>query len=369
MATGDGNTKRFFGGQLRPGGCDGSSSEAAIAGVRVNIDADGVPQAEGKLATPADGDRIPRVVGAARRNTPSLATSSKWYNAVLQNGEVWTPYTSRRFLPAQYLGLMLQADGNVDAAIARRYSLRDVWKLLDTELEKLIFMEKHWRTAFAERRRFLPVSTVQEIFREYLDGLEANLNDKSKCSFKKSSGEYWRRIQGEGRVVLWTVEHDEHEGRNGASTATTTVSPSPWLEKLNDQIADARSRIQRCSTYDKALTLLRNYLPKVSMGTFRDAENLPRNWLPKAWKQAFKKQGAYYTLKSLVVNCHVRYTTEEGPWSRRVSKACDCAREGLDKMAVLINEDVPAYVVHAILKKSIEASRFDIAKFLRSVRR
>lgn len=356
---GDGNTKRFVGGQLRPG----------VAGRQVDHDADGVPQPTGRMTTGDEGDRITAAEPAVARNLPKIATSSKWYNMVLQNGEVWTPYTSRRFLPAQYLGLMLQGKGNIDAAIARRYSLRDCWRLLDTELEKLVFMDRHWHTAYVERCRFLPVKTVQEIFREYLNALEENINDRSKCTLSKKSGEYHRRIQGEGKVVLWTQEQTSKTGDNGAVTETMSIEPTRWLEDLNDKIKEARARLPRCMSYAKLLDLLRDYMPQVSMGTFKDSEGCTRSWLPKAWKAAFKKQGAYYTLKSLVVNCHVRFTTEDGDWRRKVVKACESARDGLDKLVALSAEEVPAYVVHAILKKSIEVSKFDIAKFLRSVGR
>ena len=91
-----------------------------------------------------------------------------------------------------------------------------------------------------------------------------------------------------------------------------------------------------------------------------------RNWLPKAWKEAFKRQGAYYTLKSLIVNRHVRYTTESGSWNRKVTETADTPREGLVKLRGLLSSDAPAYVIHAILKKSIEASKLNVAKFLRA---
>ena len=373
----DGNTKRFSGGRLRPecGGNGRAESDCAHFGRPGAPALDDSPadmQPDGRFFTPSEGDAIRLVPGStARTGSPDshMRKTARWFDAVLQNGEVWTPYTSRRFLPAQYLTLMLEADGNVDAAIARRYTLRDVWRLMDTELEKLIFMDRHWHSAYVERCRFLPVETVRTIFTEYLDGLDRNVNDRDKCSFTKRSGEYWRRIQGQGRVVLWKLELTANDGDNGAHTETTAIEPTDWLVELNDKIRDARYRLAKCNTYAKALDILRNHLPRVSMGTFKDSDNRTRSWLPKSWKEAFKKQGAYYTLKSLVVNCHVRYSTEDGDWRRRTATSATTAREGLDKMRALLDERTPAYVVHAILKKSIEASRFDIGKFLRSLRR
>jgi len=345
----DGNTVRFRNGVL----ADGVTCPAAGAG------AGGEPASSPEFVMFADEGR-----GKSRRSARDV-TASKWYNAVLQNGEVWTPYTCRRFLPAQYLHLM-QSANSIDAAIARRYSMRDVFRLLDTEIEKLIFMSNHWRTAYEERRLFLPLDTVREIFEQYLDGLHENVNERGKCTFNKKRGEYWRDIQGMGRTVLWTERTTTKDGDDGAFSKTTAIEPTEWLVSLNEKIATARRKLRACSTYGEFLTLLREYMPKVGMGTFRDSEGMYRNWLPKAWKEAFKRQGAYYTLKSLIVNRHVRYTTESGSWNRKVTETADTPREGLVKLRGLLSSDAPAYVIHAILKKSIEASKLNVAKFLRA---
>ena len=367
MAGSDGNTKRFRNGRLVSGGlgCDGGEGQAP----ENPFDDNACPTVVGRMATPED--QLSHRSQATKRagGDPRIAATSKWYNVVLQNGDVWTPYTSRRFLPAQYLGLMLGNNGNVDAAIARRYSLKDCFRLLDTELEKLIFMETHWRAAYVERSKFLPIETVREIFSQYLNGLRDNVNDRSKCTFNRRTGVYSRKIQGEGRVDLWTQKTVTHDGDNGSRSETMTIQPTEWLVRLNNKIDSAERKVESCSTYARALEILRTAMPTVSMGTFRDAEGHTRFWLPKAWKEAFKRQGAYYTLKSLVVNCHVRYTTEDGNWRNRTQEMSGSAREGLNKLRALLDTKAPAYVIHAILKKSIEASRFDIGKFLRSLRR
>lgn len=362
-ADSDGNTKRFRNGKLAdvgvlPDYCGGNG--ASDGGMAAG------PEITGRMAT--EEDQLTRLT-KPRPDLAKLAQRSKWYNTVLQNGEVWTPYTSRRFLPAQYLGLMLNYDGNIDAAIARRYSLRDCFRLLDNEIEKLIFMESHWRVAFLERSRFLPIETVCAIFSQYLTGLKENINDRSKCTFNSRTGVFWRKIQGEGRVDLWVQKKTEKSGDNGARSETVSIEPLEWLERINDKIDLAERHVSRCTSYAKALEILRRYMPTVSMGTFKDQDGYTRYWLPKAWKEAFKKQGAYYTLKSLIVNCHVRYTTETGTWRSMNVTAADSAREGLNKLHALLDTSAPAYVIHAILKKSIEVSKFDIGKFLRSLRR
>ena len=337
-------------------------------GVAVGLVGGGFASSESVCDDTIEAAGIPAGVKRAAPNaSPALATSSAWYNLVLQNGEVWTPYTNRRFLPAQYLGLMSRFNGNVDAAIARCYSLKDCFRLLDTEIEKLIFLERNWKTAFAERKLFLPVETCKTIFSQYLCGLEANVNDRSKCQCTRRDGIFWRKIQGEGRVELWKREETHITGNNGASVDKVEIVPTKWLVKLNAQIEAAKRRVDKIADYEDALNVMRNYIPSVSMGTFKDADGNIRYWLPKAWKEAFKKQGAYYTLKSLVLNSHVRYTTEDGSWRNRRTNITKSVREGLDALKALTAPDVPAYVIHAILKKSIEVSGFNIDRFLRSV--
>lgn len=362
----DGNTARFRNGRRIDGGSNNGCGGAANNAPREQDDVPvvDVPAINGKHATDED-----QVTHDNRCSSPNLATDSKWYNVVLQNGEVWTPYTSRRFLPTQYMGMMVAYDNNIDAAIAHRYSLRDCFKLLDTEIEKLIFMRDHWRTAFAERSRFLPIETLRTIFTQYLGGLKDNINDRTKCAFVKRTGAFWRKIQGVGKVDLWVQKEEEKTGDNGFSKSTVSIEPTDWLVDLNGKIEQAERKVSVCNTYENALNILRNYLPHVSMGTFKDRDGHTRYWLPKAWKEAFKRQGAYYTLKSLVVNCHVRFATEDGGWRNRRTTVADSAREGLNKLKALLDTNAPAYVIHAILKKSIDNSRFDIARFLRQIRR
>lgn len=301
--------------------------------------------------------------------SPNLAMTSRYYNRVLQNGEVWSPYTNRRFLPAQYLGMMAWYKGNIDKAIACRYGFNQFLKLMEAEVENLVFMSKHWRTAFAERSQFLTVEDCKTIFDQYLTALGENLNDRGLCTFAKNKKSYHRTIQGHGDVTLWTVKDETKEDRDGSVTDTHTVAPSDWLVEANASIEVAKRRASACRDYTDVLKVLQTYLPRISMGTFKDTDGDTRTWLPKRWKECFKKAGAYYTLKSLVFNCHVPYTTEDGTWRHMQVNAAKNASEGLNRLKALINPKVPAFVVHAILKKSIDQAGLDLEAFLAKIRR
>ena len=300
--------------------------------------------------------------------SPYYATKSKWFQKVLQDGEVWTPYTNRRFLPAQYLHLMHEFNGNMSKAVAVRYTMSDVFKLMDTEIEKLIWLANHWKTAFAERSQFLTVADCVKIFKEYLVSLRDNVNNRGLCTFSKRSGEFCRRIQGYGKVALWTYEKQTEEGNNGAVTVTEDTQPTAWLIKVNAQIEISLKKLAKCESYEKALSILRDDMPHVSMGTYKDQQGGVRNWIPKHWKECFLRAGAFYTLKSLVVNCHVRFTTEEGGMLRhRRTIVAESARAGRDGLHKLLRDNSPSYVIHAILKKSMSESGLDLGKFLRKI--
>ena len=301
---------------------------------------------------------------APHNSTPKISGKSKWYGKVLQNGEVWTPYTNRRFLPAQYMRLMSEFDGNVSAGVSVRYSLQDVWSTLDNEISTLIWTARNWANAFAERSQFFTVDDCVKIMTEYLVELRKNINNRAMCDYSKTKRTYSRSIRGEGRVTLWTYDKTTDEGRAGALTTTESITPSEWLIRTNTRIEVALRRLGRCDTYEKALTVLRVHLPRVSMGTYRDSNGRVRNWLPKRWKECFIKAGAYYTLKALIVNKHVRLTTEDFRGTKTVSGT---VRDGLDGLKAFLAGNVPCYVVHAVLKKSIEQAGFDVSAFLRRV--
>lgn len=321
---------------------------------------------KGKIGS---GTEAYELKAADKGASPKLATTSRYYNRVLQNGEVWSPYTNRRFLPAQYLGMMVWYKGNIDKAIACRYGFNQFLKLMEAEVENLVFMSKHWRTAFAERSQFLTVEDCRTIFGQYLTALEENLNNRGLCTFAKSKGTYHRVIQGHGDVTLWTVKDETKEGRDGSVTKTNTIAPSDWLVETNAAIEVAKRRVNAITDYADALKVLQTYLPRISMGTFKDSEGSVRTWLPKRWKECFKKAGAYYTLKSLVFNCHVPYTTEEGSWRHTRVNEAKSASEGLNRLKALIDPNVPAFVVHAILKKSISQAGLDLEAFLAKIGR
>lgn len=339
------------------GGCGGSSYDKFCGTCKDRL--------AGKCEGPSAAGECDQLKRAEKGASPNLAMTSKWYNTVLQNGEVWTPYTNRRFLPAQYLRLMEQFDGNIDKAIAVRYSLKEMWKLLEYELNNLVFMQKHWRTAYVERSRFLTIEGVRTIFEQYLNGLSTEINDRGQCTFSPRKGIFWRKISGTGRVELWKEINKHQEGADGFVSNETIIEPTKWLVKLNVQIAIARNRTAGIRTYADALDVLVRHMPRISMGTFKDGDGCIRNWLPKAWKEQFKKQGAYYTLKSLIVNGHVRLATEDGDWRSKTTTVSPSARDSLVRLQGLI--DSPAYVIHAILKKSIVEAHLSVAKFLRRI--
>ena len=259
--------------------------------------------------------------------------------------------------------------GNIDAAIAQRYDMKECFRLLDVELEKLIFMREHWRTAYNERCRFLTVEDAKSILREYLSALRDNVNDRSRCHVTRR-GVYWRRIRGQGKVTLWRTDCDDRDETAFAHVTTTRIAPSDWLLELNAKIDEALDLVEENGTYEEILKTLRNAVPRLDMGTYSDRNGHVRNWLPKTWRNVFKKQGAYYTLKSLVVGDRVKFASCLEHGGRATSDKVVPAksqREGLIRLSTLSAPSVPAFVVHAILRKSMEVTGVTADSLLRDI--
>ena len=285
-----------------------------------------------------------------------VAVASRYYRKVLANGEVFCPYTDRRFLPAQYLRLMALYDNNVDAAIAERYDLKRVWKTLRYELLGLDWMRTHWRAAYDERSVFFPLEDVRVMVRDYLEKLREDLLDMSKCRYVKHGGRYTRRIPGIGHMTLWTREttkesvsaHDSH-----TTTTVDTVTMTTFLADIIKGIDKCLRRLEFSASYSAVAGVI-DEMPKISLWKYGCGHHATRNWQPTAWRLAFKKAGAYYTLKSLIRDGIVKFSSDAG--------TVDTVAGGLAALRAAINEE--AYVIHAILKRSMTEAGTSAARIV-----
>lgn len=337
-----------------PGVCCG-------AGARVEAAAD---HAADRVADRAAGRVADRAADHAGYTTaPStfggpasgVGVASRYYLKVLANGEVFCPYTDRRFLPAQYLRLMALYDNNVDAAIAERYDLKRVWKTLRYELIGLDWMRTHWRAAYDERSVFFPLEDVRGMVRDYLEKLREDLLDMSKCRYVKHGGRYTRRLPGLGHMTLWTRETTkESVSANDSHTTTTvdTVTMTPFLANTVKGIDKCLRRLEFSASYSSVAEVI-DEMPKISLWKYGHG-HATRNWQPMAWRLAFKKAGAYYTLKSLIRDGIVKFSSDDG--------TVDTVAGGLAALRAAIREE--AYVIHAILKRSMAKAGTSAARIV-----
>ena len=346
-------------------GCGGCAADASGSRVYVNkadtvVAGPGVccgagARVEAAAANAADHAGYAPTKSVVGGTASGIATSSRYYRKVLANGEVFCPYTDRRFLPAQYLRLMALYDNNVDAAIAERYDLKRVWKTLRYELIGLDWMRTHWRAAYDERSVFFPLEGVRGMVRDYLEKLREDLLDMSKCRYVKHGGRYTRRLPGIGRPTLWTRETTEESVSADDSHTTTTVD----TVTMTTFLADIIKGIDKClrslefsASYSSVADVI-DEMPKISLWKYGHGR-AARNWQPTAWRLAFKKAGAYYTLKSLIRDGIVKFSSDAG--------TVDTVAGGLAALRAAINEE--AYVIHAILKRSMSEAGTSAARIV-----
>lgn len=297
----------------------------------------------GDMASPYDVDHVPQ-----------LGANSKWYKAVLQNGEVWSPYTNRRFLPRQFLELMSDYGENISKAVDSRYNVRSFLRILQNDVENLAFMEKNWYTAFCERGQFLTIDGIRRIVRAYLQSMRDDLTDRSKCTEGKK-GKLWRKFKGYGRVPMYNKVETNGYDNFGGNSETTEYRPSDWLRKTVVDIDRLHGEVHGALHAQLADIIKR--IPKLGIGL-----------VPKFWKECFIKQGAFYTLKSLVVNGHVKVACLADQVGQAADDGMRCRAsnpaEGLEMLYKLDMSEMKAYQVYAVLKESIRLSCFDYNAFL-----
>lgn len=350
----------------RAPGCGSQTTPCAImapACTRSSLSSDGAP---------ADGRPLP--VGARRLPTTVVAVKSweksRFYNTVLANGELWNPYTFRRWLPRQYLAHMAAFDNCVDRAYGRTISSRKMLKFLADECEKLAYIENRYRIQFEERRKFLTIEDVRCIVRSYVrHGIE-RLDNRSLCveGKKTKKGQILYSDILDGRMKeMWVHEVIDTDMPHGE---THTVSG--WKKsELNAEATEALQTAMTMANVAETYTGIREavlHLPVLHIKS-HDSSGAESTWLPSRFKEMYKKTGAYYTLKSLIVSGHIVFHDEPGLYMHRHVDTCPfpvgsekACRWSLDKLLSCIDRE--GYELHAILKRSMERCNYTAKDFL-----
>lgn len=171
------------------------------------------------------------------------AKNSKFYGKIMDDGEVYNPYIHRRWLPFQYLHILNRdldvVFVNMPANYIIKYSIK--------EINTLIWLSKHDRATFEERSMFFSVPVL-------LGAIRTAVKTMSTFAYYKGSMEEIERLE-------------------------KNINTYQQLKVFCDMLYDKKFKV-----------------PWESKGNIL----FDQNCLDK-WKNAYFSEGAYFTMKHLIM--------------------------------------------------------------------
>lgn len=211
------------------------------------------------------------VVNANEKEVSSISYDPI-FNEIISDGYVRNSRLHRRFVMAQMFHMLnyVSYDGRdkgYNACLRNRYDYGYTFKMMLEEVRVLSKLETKDRETFEERAHFFDRRTIAAVLDDYVDELK---NYVAKLPVKKCKGVPYKKIKGINIFV---------EDLN---------------KKLYSPVENYARQILIASDYKKIHRILSNFMSDMVKLPYRTNKS-------KAWIDAYKGEGAYYTLKNLIM--------------------------------------------------------------------
>ena len=192
--------------------------------------------------------------------------NSRFYGQMMADGHVFNPYIHRRFIASQFHRLVVRhgIDGVRDA-VAREYDWKYAIGQVKKETHKLANLEKHDRSAFAERSLFFSMNAIISIISDYVQMVHSEIDDAVSLTNRKNTRIYIRHYG--------LVERDNIR---------------PMKYRFTKLLTD----VSVCCTYTELDKLLEDF-------EFLELDR--RLCLPDSFITPYINAGAFYTLKNAIM--------------------------------------------------------------------
>lgn len=233
--------------------------------------------------------------------------TSKFYGKKLC-GDFYNPFMVRRFLPKQFKQLMKNFDRNVDAGIKGTVTYMNSIFYTIKEIAKLSLMENKDPIAFRERSLFFTLSSCKGILLDYYGKcLEQIDMIKEKAIKDYENGKNVTSIVYDN--TKYNVKFDlSIDNSNKRPIAKTNITVD-W--KVEENIVLIMNKISNASTYTELWHIISSekkfhkletgYSINRGPGKYFVVKKQNNNQLSKDFIEAYKKSGAYYTIKSELI--------------------------------------------------------------------
>lgn len=270
------------------------------------------------------------------------AKTSQFYGKEIC-GYAYNPYLVRRFLPKQFMNMMDEFDLNVNEGIRCEYGyMKGIIYLID-ECEKLAMLYKRDKIAYNERSQFWSVADCRKVFIQYAnDCLKEIERLKSLCDLKTKC----IKVPKCGEISVNVMETIENHRIKLHVTLNSNIET-----ELNMLIG----KLEKCYSYKEIATEMRAFKLIPLEGNrfakwdynYTSGSHTKRYLrclgyeLPKEFVKGFKKSGAYYTLKNLIMFEGYKLKGLEG-------------RDAISYMRNLLNCGTEDYIFYAMLKEVLD---------------
>ena len=246
---------------------------------------------------------------------------------IIADGYVRNTKLHRRFVMAQMFHMLnyVSWDGKesgYNACLRNHFDYKYTLDMMIEEVRVLGKLEKRDHESFMERSHFFTKEVVVNVLNDYLDKLKQYVDSLPS---KNCKGVPYKTVKG---VDIFVVDLDK---------------------KLYRPIRDRIHRVQRAGNYEQMYTALQMFM---RYSFVKLPHNTPKS---KVWVDAYKGEGAYYTLKNLIMfhDCGIKAYHFN-------------VKFGMDAMHILeakLEEyKGEGWRMFALMKKVIEDNNFDFNK-------
>ena len=250
---------------------------------------------------------------------------------IISDGYVRNTKLHRRFVMAQMFQMLNYVSYNgreagFHACLKDRYGYHYTLTMMVEEIRVLSKLEKRDNESFDERSHFFTKRVVTHVLCDYVEKLKAYVDT---LPTKNCKGVPYKRVKG------------------------TNIFVEDLPKKLFNPMMDEIKRIKLAPDYSS----MHNRLTLFVKNAVKLPSNTPKS---KVWIDAFKGEGAYYTMKNLVMfhDCTI-YTGKYGRFDYNQSTKL----RGTDAMNYLMSKldeyQYEGWRMFTLMKKVIEDNNFD----------
>ena len=274
------------------------------------------------------GAKIHIVIDENGHYVPQIVGNDAIAEQIIENGYVRNTKLHRRFVMAQMFYMLNYESFSGDefgynACLKNMYAYQYTLNMMLEEVRVLGKLEKKDAESFAERSHFFTKDVVVSVLNDYVDKKYVDTLPSKNCK-----GVPYKRVKG---INIFVADLEK---------------------KLYGPMRAKIREIGKASNYTQMYNLMTWFM--------RDMVKLPYNTpKSKAWIDAYKGEGAYYTLKNLIMfhDCAIEYKYEiyrrDAAMQQLKYKLEDYKGEG--------------WRMFAFMKEVIDDNHFDFNKRMREI--